>query len=190
VKKAAYARGGTVAVNGLSDRVSVLRHRLLPQPGVSQRPLAVVVQADLTYSTRAQPAQQRCGVLLNLDAAALGTTALACKDHNHLIAVEELLRLAPIGLPNIADVGAPAHDAFVTLIDGRVEHALGEVKAHGRIEQVGELAPPRDQRAAHYRHVLVRDTPSPGPFQDVQRMHFNVDASVPSPSTKRYGGDE
>src|SRR5207253_2187544 len=112
---------------------------LLRQPGISQRPLAIVVQADLTYPTRAQPAQQRCGVLINLDAAALCATALACEDHDHLAAVEELLRLAAIGLPNIADIRAPAHDAFVTLVHGRVEHALGEVEAHGRIEHFGEL---------------------------------------------------
>ena len=83
-----------------------------------------MVQADFTHPTRTQPAQQRCGVLIHLDAAALGATALACEDHDHLVAVEELLRLAAVRLPNIADVRAPAHNTFVTLIDGWVEHAL------------------------------------------------------------------
>src|SRR2546421_6389597 len=131
-------------------------YRLLRQPGLSQRPIAVVIETDLTHATCTQPAEQGCRVLINLDPAALGATVLVCENHDHVIPVEELLRLAAVGLPNITDVRAPAHDAFVTLIHGRVEHSLGEVQAYSRIEQVSELASPRDQGTAHDLHVRLR----------------------------------
>jgi len=88
-------------------------------------PLAVVVEADFTHPTRAQPAQQSCGTLIDLDPAALGASALAREDHDHLITVEQLLRLAAVEVPDIADVRAPAHDALVTVVHSRVEHPLG-----------------------------------------------------------------
>jgi hypothetical protein len=106
-----------------------------------------MVETELAHPTRTQPAQQRGWALVNFDAAALGVTALSREHHDHFVAVEEPLRLAAIGLPDLSDLGAPKKESLVTLIDGRVEYTLGEVKTYGRVDQLLELAPARAFRA-------------------------------------------
>jgi hypothetical protein len=88
-------------------------------------------------------------VSIDLHAATPATTTLARGYYYYLVAAGELLWFHLVGLPNVVDVRAPAHDALVTLVYVRVEHAIGQVEAHGRIEQVGEqvrsLTSPRGQ---------------------------------------------
>src|SRR5437762_3014428 len=94
--------------------LSAPAHRLLRQACVLQCPVAVMVETELAHPTRTQPAQQRGWTLVNLDAAALGVTALSREHHDHFVAVEEPLRLAAIGLPDISDLGAPKKESLVT----------------------------------------------------------------------------
>src|SRR5204863_4644254 len=117
-------------IEGVNTSVSqfhvLLRHRLLLDASISQCPLAIVVKADLTHAIRTEPAEQRGRPLLNLDAAPLAAPGLLCEDHDQLGTLEELLRFAAVGLPSLADIRSPLHDALVSLVYGRVEHALGE----------------------------------------------------------------
>jgi hypothetical protein len=53
----------------------LLRHRLIRQPGIAQRLLAIAVETELTDAITVQPAQQR-QALLNVDSAALSATVL------------------------------------------------------------------------------------------------------------------
>jgi hypothetical protein len=134
-----------VSLDPLPPAVPMLPTPLVRQPRVPEGSGPVVIQANLPHPTSRQPVQQR-GRAIDFNATTLAASTLTREDDNHIVTIQVLLRFGAVEIPNIADLRAPAHDAFVTLINRRVEHPLREVETNLRIENLLELAPARRQR--------------------------------------------